>query len=235
MVSPNVTARRPSPTELLADGRGVRDRGVALGHHQRHAEHGLEGGLVPARERAARVDGLELRGRHDVRPSVRALEGRAIEAVELVVQDPLEGDAEAPLSGPERAGEAEVHAVLRRRVERCRALEPGPFLTLGHHARDRELDGIQLDVVGLVAHLDLDDLLAGVGRALEIGLEPDVVAARDDGPGQAMAVHVTPLSELRRRPPVRVDTMEPPRSRPAGPRRRIPSGGTRRIGRRRDR
>ena len=35
---------------LLADGRGVRDRGVAVGHHQRHAEHRLEGGLVPARE-----------------------------------------------------------------------------------------------------------------------------------------------------------------------------------------
>ena len=49
---------------VLAHDRHVADGGEADGRGEENVELGLEGGLVPARERLARIGGLELRGRH---------------------------------------------------------------------------------------------------------------------------------------------------------------------------
>ena len=128
---------------------------------------------------------------------------------------PWNDEAEAPLPGMERAREPKVDAIGLG-VEGGRAFEPRPVRPLGGDVRDRELDGVQLDLVRLIANLDLDGLLAGVRGGVEVGLEPDVVAARDDRPGQAMAVHVAPLSALRRRAPVDVGDGGPPGSHSRG-------------------
>src|SRR5262249_61961485 len=72
------------------------------------------------------------------------------------------------------------------------------------------------DLVRLSADLGLHDLDAGVRGGLEVGLKPDVVTTRDDRPGQAMAVHVAPLSERRRPAPVHVDKDGPRGSHPRG-------------------
>jgi hypothetical protein len=51
---------RPSPKALL-DGRGVGDRHLRVGHHERHLEGRLEIRLVESGKGPPRVDRLELR------------------------------------------------------------------------------------------------------------------------------------------------------------------------------
>ena len=59
-----------------------------------HLEDGLDGGLVPAGEAAARVEGLELRGDHHLIFPLDALVARAVEARHLVVVRALELDVQ---------------------------------------------------------------------------------------------------------------------------------------------
>ena len=72
----------------------VGERDAVGGHDERHVERGLEGGLVPTRQAAARVRRLELRDRRDPRLAVRARVLRAVEAAQLVAQDALVLDRE---------------------------------------------------------------------------------------------------------------------------------------------
>ena len=68
IVSANRTRTRPSPAGRRAPTSGPFEiASRPSSHHERDAEHGLQVGLVPARERAARVGGLELRGRDRAR------------------------------------------------------------------------------------------------------------------------------------------------------------------------
>ncbi len=66
----------------------VRDRGQPVFDVEGDPEHRLERGLVPARERPSTVGRLHLRRRDDVLDAVVVGVGAAVEAAQLVVEDP---------------------------------------------------------------------------------------------------------------------------------------------------
>src|SRR5208282_6934921 len=74
----------------------------------------LELGLVPARESAARVGGLELRGRGDVGLARRVLVLAAIKAVQLVIEDSAKRNLQQPFARRKFFGESEMRAFFGR-------------------------------------------------------------------------------------------------------------------------
>jgi hypothetical protein len=91
MVSAKVTATLPSSRQ--AGGLGpVGDGEQMLGDDQGDGERRLHVGLVEARESPTGVGRFELGGGDDLLDAVDVGELRAVEAVQLVVEDPLNAD-----------------------------------------------------------------------------------------------------------------------------------------------
>src|SRR4029453_8076337 len=175
----------------LRDDARVRYRREGGVDRERDAEDGFEGRLVPAGERAARVGGLELRGRHRARHATRVLVDRAIESAQLVVEGAAERQPEAAGPGRQRCGHRQPTA-LGRLVEG----DGGALLVSLRVDHDRlvddQLDGVEDDLADRFGDLDGDALLAAKGQRGEVGLEPDVVTARDDGARESVRVHEAP-------------------------------------------
>src|SRR5207245_8946563 len=144
--------------------------------------------LVPARERAPRVRRLELGGGHKVRGAARVLVARAVEAAKLVVQAAGEGEGEPPTTGckPRRERDA---AALRRLVHGRHAAQGLAAVILDRRLGDRQLDRVEDDLVGRLGDGERDGLLATEGERRQVGLEPEVVAARYHVTRQTIWVH----------------------------------------------
>src|SRR5208337_5621568 len=82
--------------------------------NQRHFVARLELRLVPARKRAARVGGFELRRRGDVGLAGSVLVLAAIKAVQLVVQDSAKRNFKPPFARRKFLGESEMRAFFGR-------------------------------------------------------------------------------------------------------------------------
>ena len=174
----------------LGRDRGVRHRGEALGHHQGDAEDGLEGGLVPAREPAPGIRGLELGGGDGVRHPGRVLVRAPVEPVQPVVEHPREGEPQPPLAGRDRRREQEPSA-LGLCLQRHAALQRDPVGALDGDRLDEELHRVQDHLGHGFRHGDRDGFLPGEGRGVEVGFEPDVVAGGDDGRRESVFHHLT--------------------------------------------
>ncbi len=164
----------------LRQDAGVGDDGERRVDGQRHVEHRLEGRLVPAGEGTAGVGGLELGGGHRAGDAARVLVDRPIETAQLVVEGAAEDQPQAPAARGQRLGERQP-AALGGLVERDRR----PLLAIpgidDHRLVDGELDGVQHDLADRLVDRDGDRLLAAEGQRGEVGIEPDVVTARDNG------------------------------------------------------
>ena len=173
---------------LAVDLRAVRQRHDALGHHEGDAEDRLEVGLVPARERAAGVGRLELRRRDRVRAVVVGV-GRAVEAVQLVVQLAAEAHLERVGAPVPRARRGAAWRAAPRRRARCRrratSRPPSPRSVASSIASSR---AFTIDLVDPLVHLDGHRDRAREGRGVEVGLQHQVVPRRHDGAGKAVAV-----------------------------------------------
>ncbi len=147
----------------------------------RDPEARLHRGLVEAREEAPRVGGLELRERVAL-----ALVARGVEAAQVVAQLARERELYLDLAGSYRSREAERDRLtLGTRLD-ARAEQA----LVGRDARagDAQLGGVQLDRAHRRAELHRDLQFAAVlGSALGIDVEVQVVVARDDVAGEAMA------------------------------------------------
>ncbi len=109
----------PDPPAALGE-RGVVDLGSVgirrqpVGDVQGHREHRLAVGLVEARKGSPGVGGLELGGGDGVRDALVVGEGRAVEAVQLVIEDARELDRDHPRSRRERRLGAEDESLGAR-------------------------------------------------------------------------------------------------------------------------
>ena len=165
--------------------RDRRERGV---DDQRHAEHGLERRLVPAREGPAGVGRLELGGGHRARHAARILVDRAVEAAQLVVEGAAEHQADATGSLGQRLGHGEP-AALGRLVERHGRPLLAPAPIDDHRLVDDQLDRVQEDLAHGLGDRDADRLLAAERQGREVGLQTDVVAAGNHGARQTVRIH----------------------------------------------
>jgi hypothetical protein len=124
MVSAKVITDLPARV-LLAPGFGAVGDGEEAGlHHERDAEHGLEVGLVPARERPTAVGGLHLGGGDDAGGATGVGERGPVPAAELVVERAGEGEMEVQPTRGQLVLRAEVES-LQLVVER-RPPRPAP-------------------------------------------------------------------------------------------------------------
>src|ERR1035437_587183 len=171
------------PLALLS---AVRDGGQVLIDNQRHLVTRLELRLVPARERAARVSGFELRRRSDVGLAGSVLVLAAIKAVQLVVQDSAKRNLKPPFARRKFLAESEMRTFLGRlllglRGERYSAALRGDLV-------DFQLERVQHDVVGRIVDDDSDIHLALKGERLEIGRQTNFIALGRDVFRQAIII-----------------------------------------------
>jgi hypothetical protein len=114
-------------------------------------------------------------------------EGRPVEPDQLVVEHPPEPEGQGRLAqrqlGPEGEGRA-----LGLGVEGDRGRER--FAPGGGEGGlvDLEVDGVDDDLGGRLDHLDRHGLVPGERGGVEVGLEGEVVAARDDRTGEPVGV-----------------------------------------------
>jgi hypothetical protein len=173
---------------LLLDG-GVGDGGEPAVDDERHRECRLAIGLVPAREGAARVGALELRGRDDVLVATLVGERAAVEAPQLVVEDPGEGQLERPVARLGLAVERDGRPVVLL-VQRDRALQ-APALVGGElGAVDLQFGGVEHHVGDGLVHDDPHPLLAREGRRVEVGAERELVVLGLHAVGQTVDARV---------------------------------------------
>jgi hypothetical protein len=165
--------------------RAARQDRQVLGDDERHGEGGLEIGLVPARERPPGVGRFKLRGGDDAGRAAGVGEGAAVEAVEVVVEDPGERESHHGRPGRHRRGQLQRGALQGdvdghggRQLLAVRRRHGGRV--------DVELGGIEDHRVERLLELHLDVDGTAEGRRLEIGRELDRVALRDDGAGEAI-------------------------------------------------
>ena len=180
---PAVPERRP------LDLGAVRNRHQIIRDYQGDPEGGLEVGLVPAREGAAGVGGLELGGGDDLLGPALVLERGPVEAPELVVQDPRERAAELPSAGRQGLGDAQV-GPLPFLVIADLGVDPG---VAAHESSliDPQFGGVEHHPVGRLDHIHCDHFRPGEGGGIEVGFHPQSVVAGDDSAGQpvGMVVH----------------------------------------------
>ena len=156
--------------------RHVRNRHPVQRHHQRHREHGLLRRLVPARERAPGVRGLELGDRHDPLFAVHPVD-TPVEPVHLVVQLPGELDGQPCRSRLQLFAENERDGVFL--LVRLDVLGlTGHSVPLQHHRVDLQLRRVQHDPAGGRLHFDVHGFAAVEGKPLEIRLEGYVITRR---------------------------------------------------------
>ena len=166
----------------------VRHRGEVLGDVERHREHRLEVGLVPAREGLAGVRGLELGDRDDMFVAGFVRESRPVEASELVVEHTGEAIVQDPGAHLERLVDREP-GPLGLRFERHRGRPAWPSSgRFEPRVVDLELGGIEDDLVNGVDHLDGDPLFAAERGGVELGRDRELVAGRNDRSRQAVTV-----------------------------------------------
>jgi hypothetical protein len=167
---------------LTADLAGVGDGQQVLCHHQRDREHGLEVGLVPAREGEAGVRRLHLGGADDPLDAVVVGEGAPVEPLELVVEDPPERQVDRRLPGGQLAGQGEREALAREGdLGLDAALRP-----LDPRLVDGQVGGVEHHRGGRFEHLDGDVLRAPERGCGQVGLDPQLVAPGHDVAGQAV-------------------------------------------------
>jgi len=178
-VSANRMTHCPLCIRCFADDGHVRDGRQVGRHHDREVEGGLMRGLIPARERAPGVGGLELCGRHGAFRAIRARVLTAIEATQLIVQHA--GEAERYLHRPRRQGltECERHRFglgvptdLRSRDGVSRMQQVSGL--------DVELGRVEHDLGGGLAHLDLDRLLAPKGEIGQVRAQGEPIFQGSD-------------------------------------------------------
>ena len=160
---------------LLLRDRHVGDGEVAAPQRDGERERRLEGGLVPAREHAAGIGGLEMARDHPL----LALLGRVVD-VEQPAAEPVdrtrEADAQLVRADRERLRKRQGRG-LGGGVER----DGGAQRLVGGGAGERHVDGVEHHSRGWLAHLDIGHNGARERELLQIGLELDRVVGRDDG------------------------------------------------------
>ena len=170
---------------LLAHHRAVGDGRQGLVDDQGHRKGGLAIRFVPTGKGPPGVGGLELRGGEHALAPVGVLEGAAVEAVQLVVELPREGEVQLPRPGLGPALEGERGPLLGLvECDRCGQGGPGRVGQLG--VVDVELDGVEHDLPHGLEHLELDVGLAGEAGRVQVGCQDELVALRDDVPRQAV-------------------------------------------------
>src|SRR5579885_1834884 len=147
-------------------------------NHQDHLVAGLQLGLIPARECAACVGGLELGRGNDV--CVAGCVGvlAAIKAVELVVENSAKDDPEDVFAGGKRLRELQMGPFLLR-LHPHRGLErfSSPFDGRGI---DLQFQRVEDDFVCRFNDGDFDVLVALECKSLEVRFKPQHVAPRPD-------------------------------------------------------
>ena len=156
-------------------------------HRQIHLVGGLEGGLIPARKGATRVGVLELRRGDGVRGSRRVVERRAVEAVQLVVQDARKGYFNGCGAARQCVIEGERGRFVRLVKGRLGRAAGG---AIGTHrcGAEGQLDGVQ----GEGGRCFVDDYVnldpPGKGGGVEIRGQKDAVRRRYDVAIEAVGV-----------------------------------------------
>ena len=196
IVSAKRTTWRPSGRASRRHLRPVGDGQQVVGDDHRHREHGLEVGLVPAREGTAAVGGLHLAGGDDPLVALLVLVGRAVPAAELVVQRAGEGQREAGLRpGGQRRGQRERDPLVLVVDRPC---DGGLRPVGGDHRRgEGELGRVADQLVRRLVDDERDVDGAGEAGAVEVGFEDEVVADRVDGARQPVGVarHATSVGQ----------------------------------------
>ena len=173
----------------LLDHRAVGVGGQGVVDHQGDLEGGLQLGLVPARKGPAGVGGLHLGGGDDVLDTGVVGEGRAVEAVQLVVEDAGERQVQGGRPGPEGLGEGQGDPLLVGVVGDvgggqgvARVGVAVVELGEGHH----QLGGVEGDGGRRRLHGDVDLHVAGEGRRRQVGGQDQPVGVGPDGGGEAV-------------------------------------------------
>ncbi len=172
--------------QLRCDLGATRD-GEEIGiDHEGDLEHGLQVGLVPAREGSTSAGRLELGGGERAGGSVGVGERAAVEPAQLVVEEAVEVGDQHVLSRLDGRGELEGGALVVV-VEADRAgdrvvgrLEVG----VGHH----ELGGIADELVGGSVHRDGGSARTAKCRRLQVGFEAQLVVRGDRGTRQPIRI-----------------------------------------------
>ena len=169
--------------DRLVEDRAVGVGGEAVIDHQGDLEGCLELRLVEAREGSSRVGGLHLRGGDDPLLTGSVGKGRAVEAVQLVVEDSGECDVQGGRSGGQGPAERE-HGALFGGVERDRGGDAvgGSITREQGGRRDLELSSVEHDVRGIALYDQVDRHFAGECGQPQIRskCEP-IVAGQDRG------------------------------------------------------
>ena len=152
IVSANTSRTRPSSRVDPLDLGTVRQRRQVRSDDQRDAEHRLEVGLVPRRERAARVGRLEVGGGDDLGAAVGSLIRRAIEPDQLVVQLAAEIEVQRPVARIRLGAQRQMCALGLRVEPDLRDLDPSAVARREVSARDVEIDGVHDDLGDGLAH-----------------------------------------------------------------------------------
>ena len=128
----------------------VRDGRQAVVDDEGDVEHGLEVGLVEARERAPAVGGLHLRGGDDLFVALVVGVGAAVEAAELVVQDAVERDAERHVPA------ATVPAAWTISRSVCSSSSHVAAIPSIATRGDVEFDGVEHEHIGVAVDREVD-------------------------------------------------------------------------------
>ena len=155
-----------------ADLRAVGDGQQIRLDDEGDVEHGLEVGLVEARERPPAVGDLHLGGGDDPLGAVVGRVGAAVPAAQLVVE--RAGEVDGDERGADLLGAVDRQP-LGRLVERER-----PGLAVDGDPADVELGGVEHDLLDDVVdgHVDVDG--ADEDGGVEVGLQGQLVAGGDD-------------------------------------------------------
>ena len=168
--------------------RRVGVRGQVARHREVHLVGRLEGRLVPAREGPTGVAVLELRGGDGVLHAGRVGERRTVEAVQLVVQDAVEGDLEDGRTGrqlPSRTCRSRPRTVSSRlEVDRAVRRAAGGE----RRGAEVEFDGVQLHDLRRLGDLDVDLDATGERGALQVRRDEDSIGRGDDRSAETIGV-----------------------------------------------
>ena len=167
------------------DGRAIREGRQPCRHVEGDREDRLAVGLVEAREGSAGVGGLELGGGYGARDAFGVDEGRAVEAVQLIVQGPQEPDRDLEGPGADRLRKAQ-------REPLGVGVDPhGRFEVAGAGAHPRPCDGqlscIQENLGETLSSSRRDAHLAREGSGHQVRCKAQVIAVGLDRVGQSVS------------------------------------------------
>ena len=177
-------ANEPRIGGLTTDLGRVRERGHVLGDHQRQRERRLQIGLVPAREVAPGVGGLEVRRDDDVLGAGIVGVARAVHPLHEIAEPARELQSQRVLAGGEHRRQLQREPACRgigHRLVDLDHLLVGADQRAGVHG---DLGAVEHDLAHGLVHRDRD--VDGPVKGRRRGIEPqlDRVARRGHGAWQ---------------------------------------------------